>query len=196
MPKITETLDYRWPSRGDRLLRSKNGRGHVVFSNHGGRHAEIWMGYMRAGDKLIDAFMNEPRGAQGELIYPILFCYRHALEMALKWMISRYGDKPPKADHNLWQQWSAVLEIIGGVGHDRDDGVEAAGKLIKEMHDADRSSETFRYAVNKDRALLRLPDGPIDLKNLKDVMKALSNFFDGLDAGLDELTSYNDEYYP
>jgi hypothetical protein len=194
MPKLTTNLDHKWPSLRDRLLRSKNGKGHVVFSNHSGRYAQIWMGYMQAGDKLIDAFMDETNSASGELIYPILFCYRHAIEMALKWMISRYGNESPKADHNLWQQWRVVLEMIGGVGHDTDDGVQAAGRIIKQMYDADRSSESFRYAVNKNRVLIRLPNGPIDLKNLKDVMEGLSNFFDGLDAGLEEMNSYNDEY--
>ena len=147
MPKLTTNLDHKWPSLGDRLLISKNGKGHVMFSNHSGRHAQIWMGYMQAGDKLIDAFMDEtdstyPRGTG---VYPILFCYRHAIEMALKWMISRYGNESPKADHNLWQHWRAVLEMIGGVGHDTDDGVQAAGRIIK--RDARRRSFVRVFSI-------------------------------------------------
>jgi len=43
-----------------------------------------------AGEVLIDQCHRDPFDAH-MLIYPILFCYRHALEISLKWIVQQYG---------------------------------------------------------------------------------------------------------
>jgi hypothetical protein len=67
---------------------------------------------MCAGRALIDASEREPP-ARHDLIYPVLFCYRHGLEMAIKWIVSRYGPSVGGTkltlDHNLWQLWQCEL---------------------------------------------------------------------------------------
>lgn len=108
--------DYKWPKKGDRLLRAETDwRRAVTFEEHQvARHAHIWNGYMKAGATLIEQCQSSgDRVDRHELVYPILFCYRHGLELAIKWIIDRYGRYAsiPREDyayHNLWQTLEGV----------------------------------------------------------------------------------------
>jgi len=155
---------------------------------------------MPAGDALIDVCDRSP-AERNELIYPILFSYCHALEMAMKWIISRYGrpagvaplkKDPPKKDHNLWHLWQSCKTIFEYSCQDPDGTNEVVEKIIKEAHDLHSGSLAFRYHINKQGVLYPLPDGPIDFANLRDVMRRVSGFFDGADAMLDDLASCDD----
>jgi len=175
------------------LRKSDNWNEAVTFSDQAvSRHVQIWSGYMRAGDALIDV-CDHSALERNELIYPILFCYRHALEMAMKWIVRRYGSfagvPAPELDHDLWQLWRACKAIFEFSGEDVDGTSEVVEKIIKEFHDLDSGSLSFRYSVSRNGILIRLPEGLIDLANVRDVMKGMANFFDGADAWLNELAS-------
>jgi hypothetical protein len=110
---MTTEIDtnYKWPAKGDRLLRAENNwRKAITFDEHEiARHAHIWGGYIRAGAALIDQCEGTDNPLdRHELVYPILFCYRHGLELAMKWIIGRYGrfagisrDEPQHQHHDL-----------------------------------------------------------------------------------------------
>ena len=110
---------YRWPKKGDRLLRKTNDwNTGVGFSNDGiSRHVHIWHGYMSAGEALVEDCRRNPQ-ERHFLIYPILFVYRHALELAMKWILTMYGgyDANDIAHHDLWQLWKLCREVIGAAG--------------------------------------------------------------------------------
>lgn len=146
---------------------------------------------MLAGRSLIEACKGEP-GYRPQLIYPILFCYRHGLEMAMKWIISRYGRYvgvlEAETNHDLWQLWKSCKEVIIGMSGEYKT-VTIVEKRIQEFHDLDKWALAFRYPVNKNGALIPLPDA-IDLDNLRDVMLGIDHFFVGADAELDDLRSY------
>jgi hypothetical protein len=78
MSKISVDVEYRWPKSSDRLLRSSdNWHTAVTFTDQPvTRHVLIWSGYMHAGSTLIEACESEP-GYRNQLVYPILFAYRH-----------------------------------------------------------------------------------------------------------------------
>lgn len=193
MAKLSANMNFRWPRKGDRLLRSSDAWDKAIsFSDATTRHADIWSGYMRAGEALIDVCNREP-SERHKLIYPILFSYRHGLEMAMKWIVSRYGKyagvSPPEPVHNLWQLWQScklIFDCFGG----GDPEVGTVGKIVKEFHDLDRSGLSFRYSVNKKGVLIRFPDGLIDLANVRDVMTGVDHFFNGADAVLDDASYY------
>jgi len=102
------TASYRWPRKGDRLLRASNDRNKgVEFSaDPVSKHVHIWSGYIRAGAALIEE-CDQDSVDRHFLIYPILFNYRHGLELAMKWIIDRYGRyadvclKEAERDHDL-----------------------------------------------------------------------------------------------
>jgi hypothetical protein len=204
MAKISASIDFRWPCPDDRLVRKAvDWRNAITFSDYPTqRHALILDGYFRAAHALVDHCGTKMYKRQ-TMIYPILFCYRHALEMAMKWIVGSYGDhygvSLPELDHNLWHLWQACRAIFTQV----DDESAAVGtstveKLLKEFHDLDTSAEAFRYPVKKkDGSLIPLPDIAIDLINLREVMEGLEHFFSGADGYLDHLRSASDEmqYY-
>jgi hypothetical protein len=186
-------LEYRWPESSDRLLRSSDGWDRTVtFTDRpSSRHAFIWSGYMRAGRALIEACECEPSDRHG-LIYPILFSYRHGIEMAMKWIVTHYGRYVgvpwPETNHNLWQLWQSCKTVIVEIGGDSE-AVGIVEKLVKELHDLDKSALAFRYSMDKNRVLIPLPEVPLDLDNLRDVMLGVDNFFVGADAQLDDYVS-------
>ena len=190
MDIIDQAQEYRWPKKGDRLLRDSEDwdRG-VEFSNDEiSRHVHIWSGYMSAGAALIAA-CEEDSHERHFLIYPILFNYRHGIELAMKWVIARYGryssvEIGEIEHHDLWQLRKLCKQIIIEVGGE-DEAVAVVEQLIKDFHDSDKSAVAFRYSRNKKGALIVLPDGMIDLQNIRDVMEGVSHFFDGVDGQLD-----------
>jgi hypothetical protein len=187
-------IPYRWPTRGDRLLRDAKdwNRGVTFPQDELSRDAHIWSGYMRAGAALIEA-CDDDQPERHFLIYPILFNYRHGIELAMKWIIVRYGcyssvEMEVTTHHDLWQLWKVCKEIIIEVGSD-DDAIPMVEQVIKDFHDLDKSALAFRYSRDTRGALIALPDGMIDLENLRDVMEGVGHFFDGADAQLDAHSS-------
>ena len=188
---LEEALNLRWPRKGDRLLQKCGEWKHGArFSNDVTfRHSHIWDGNMRAGAILIGAC--EEDSYEGHtLIYPILFNYRHAIELAMKWVIRMYGRySTAQIDdfehHNLWKLWHLCKKIIVEVGSE-DKAIPAVEQVIKDFHDLDSSGQAFRYPNSKARTPVALPDYPIDLLHIRDVMQGLAHFFDGVDAQLDE----------
>lgn len=185
--------EFKWPHRGDRLLRAeKDWHRAVTFSEHEiARHAHIWSGYMQAGALLVEQCQSTEWTLRHGLIYPIFFCYRHGLELAIKWIIQRYGryaDVPDEdyTHHDLWQLWKVCKKIIIDVGSDGDmESLMAVEQVVKDFHDLDKGSFSFRYSTDKKGALIRLPDVAFDLTNIKDVMEAVDNLFSGADGQLD-----------
>ena len=180
---------YRLPKKGDRLLPESQGCDHgATFSNDEiSRHVFIWDGYMKAGELLIQA-CEEHSYERDFLIYPILFNYRHAIELAIKWVITQYGSySTVQVDdiehHNLWKLWQMCKQIIIEVGSESETIFVVEG-VIKEFHDLDKSAQAFRYPNNKEGVLFVLPYRMIDLQNIRDVMEGISLFFNGVDGQL------------
>lgn len=191
---LDESKEFRWPKKGDRLLRDSEDWNRGVEFSHDevSRHVHIWSGYMTAGATLIDA-CEEDAYERHFLIYPILFNYRHGIELAMKWIIAMYGRYSSAKigdieHHDLWQLWKICKQILIEVGSD-DEAIPFVEQVIKDFHDLDKSALAFRYSRNKKGVLIALPDGMIDLENIRDVMEGISGFFDGADGLLDANSS-------
>ena len=146
---------------------------------------------MKAGELLIDA-CEEHKTERDILVYPIIFNYRHGIELAMKWVISQYGHYSTVHiddidGHNLWKLWQTCKEIITEVGSE-DEAISVVEQVIKEFHDLDKSGQAFRYANDLRGDIFRLPYRRIDIQNIKDVMEGISNFFSGVDGQLDHHT--------
>lgn len=185
----------RWPRKGDRLLRpSSNWQDGVEFASRPiSRHALQWDGFMSAGAGLVElCTRHEYNHERHFVIYPILFNYRHGLELALKWIIVVYGGKGIKGindNHNLWSLWKQCRAISERCSPNDEEATEAVEQVVKDFHDLDKSGTTFRYGWGKDGKVVELPDHLIDLQNIRDVMDGVSGYFIGLDGMLDDLKS-------
>ncbi|NIA68444.1 hypothetical protein HBA54_07545 [Pelagibius litoralis] len=185
---------FKWPSKGDRLLRAENDWDKsVTFAEHDiARDVHIWDGYMRAGAVLVEQCqLSKDRVDRHELIYPILFCYRHGLELAMKWIIGQYGgwagiQIDDYLHHDLWKLWTACKKVMVEVGSAEEiDGLHATEQVVRDFHELDKGSFSFRYSRDLNGMTIRLPDVPFDLANIKEVMEAVNNLFTGADGQLD-----------
>jgi hypothetical protein len=121
-------------------------------------------------------------------------CYRHGLEAAMKWTIEMYGTPAnisvgsADMNHNLWTLWKRCKAILCAAPSSGDDAaLRAVEQIVKDFHDLDKSAVAFRYSKTKSGRTILLPDKPVDLENLQQVMEAVDNFFTGTDGLLSEL---------
>jgi hypothetical protein len=176
-----ERINDRWPTAGDRVFVC--GRDAWPANSASERAYRLGKGYKLAGDTLVANVMGEPRD-HDNLIYPILFCYRHYIEISLKELIQKHGPWVGVAldnvDHKLSRLWELFLKIAIAYGNDpSDNAAVAVGSCVGEFAEIDPTSVAFRYARNKRTGeLLQLSFGSIDLVNVLDVMNGIANFFE------------------
>src|ERR1700689_5462168 len=108
----------RWPKKGDlpfRKAKRAESAGHLAADGTT-RAVSIMDGFMLAGTALADLALKERR-RRYDLVYPMLFCYRHAIETGLKWLSTQYG--PPvgvtpqniNETHDLLSLWNDFNRI-------------------------------------------------------------------------------------
>ena len=187
--------EFTWPGAGDRLFVAPC-RG----SNEGALAPHAWTrlilmaeGYREAADRLVDeAAANSV--LQSTVVYPVIFLYRHFMELELKYVLATYGrhfdQEEDWKSHNLTDLWTKIRPIIemAGEGTDDDGANDAVESCIKEMSEADPMSFSFRYPVEKGGKAMVLTFRTVDLGNLRKTMRKVANYFSGLDGLLDHLT--------
>jgi len=154
---------------------------------------------MQAGATLVEACEQETADRHF-VIYPILFNYRHGLELAIKFIIAQYGRyvgvvlDPDERDHDLWKLWKLCKQVIIKVGSEGEDDATlfAVEQIVKDFHDLDKTGMGFRYSTTKTGTTISLPKAAIDLQNIQGVMEAVDNFFSGVDGQLDANVSAAD----
>jgi hypothetical protein len=107
--------------------------------NTGVAASEVSNAFRIAAERLLDAAL--ANNETWEAVYPILFCYRHGLEVSLKSLVPGAPRK-----HGLAKLW-AVLHprLAGRVCADQ---LEWIGHRIAEFERVDPGSTTFRYAYD------------------------------------------------
>ena len=79
---------WPWPKKGDRLFVAGDTDESLHLKSilpHYSQHAEA---FKSAAEMVIDAYTNRPRlGHRDDLFYPIVYLYRHCIELKLKDMI-------------------------------------------------------------------------------------------------------------
>ncbi|MEG0513943.1 MAG: hypothetical protein RR653_14655, partial [Clostridia bacterium] len=73
-------------------------------------------GYKNSADDLVEIALKDGSSTTLDTyIFPILFSYRHSLEISLKHIYYRYLGSLPKGGHNLLALWDKVeIEVIVG----------------------------------------------------------------------------------
>ena len=166
-----------WPTEGDRLfVESVWAYDAQVVSDPGERYYRLPKGYYRAADILIEHTIIDVTD-RPNIIYAALFCYRQAIEVSLKQLISEYGDEKFNT-HNLSLLWERFVSIAIERNRGETIGLIAAQSLVNEMNDADRRSDGFRYSADMGGAPFLFGERGIDLENLRLVMHGLINFLE------------------
>lgn len=176
---------FRVLRKGDKPIRRSESNQHqaLIPENESDRLLYLESGFMKAAHILVDTAIDK-RPLRWELTLPSLFCYRHAIELALKSNLTSFGrafgitipaDIEKKHDlKRLWRSFEKLLNIV----YTPDDAelICTVRKVVMGFHLWDRKSDAFRYATDRKGNTINLKGYDIDLENLRNTMEAFENF--------------------
>ena len=179
---VFDSINDRWPKLGDRLF--VVGRDAMLAQDAPERTYRLTRGYKCAGDILIQTAL-EDAAQRHNLVFPILFCYRHYIEIALKDIIDQYAPIERKKNHDLRELWVQFTRIAETYGNDMAGAASVVAACVEELASVDAGSFTFRYALSQRGTLPALPSDELDLVNLHGVMNGIENFLECADLDFD-----------
>ncbi|HHB9914424.1 TPA: hypothetical protein ACOSSM_004430 [Escherichia coli] len=149
-------------------------------------------GYRRAADILIN-HIDESGRDQDFLVYPVLFLYRHHLELLIKQIIGlalALAEDPDKHqykkdDHNLNNLWPLAQKLILEVDDSyRPSDFKIVKEVVKALHQADERATDFRYAKRNDGTRSLEGIHYVNTRRFGKKMGEASDLLDGVDNGL------------
>lgn len=148
------------------------------------------MGYKDAADILIeDAIHSDSNMKLDTLIFPVLFLYRHSIELYLKRIYLELFDENlnekktflKKRGHNLLAVWEKVRIIIERYSMEEEKkDIPIAEEYIKQINQIDENSFNFRYPITKDLKSIHSESQIINLPNLKERMNEILIFLEAI----------------
>lgn len=197
------------PRKGDKLFRGDlRDWKYNAYLRNGDEYA-YREGYRRGAQCLVQA-VGETERDQDFLVYPIIFLYRHHIELALKRIIRQapYLIERPltklESDHLnqhrldwLWHDFKPMAAAISrAAGWDElpTEDVEGIDDYIHQLYEVDPRSDSLRYAHSK-KGDPSLPKELtyINLRHFGGLMERLANYLDGLEAGSSHLEDLKQE---
>lgn len=161
------------------------------------------MGYKLAGDKLVE-YVVEKNVDQDFLIFPIVFLYRHYIELQLKIIIKEGNElldikEDFENTHNLNKLWAKASNIMKRAWPKEENNVFVAAKdYISQLNDIDPISFSFRYPVDKKRNKTLKGLEKINIRNFSEVINKLVNFLEcysnGISTDLETKREMESEY--
>ncbi len=172
------------------------------------------LGYREAADSIVE---NAEELGVDLLVYPVMFLYRHYLEIGLKHdlvVLRRYFGEPLNLPphHQLDKVWKEVRSLMEREWNTARhiEYYDAIEERIKEFQKIDEGSYAFRYPVTKQNtsSLESIPDihgkgsAIINLMQVKEVVHEMAMFIEGTidfvadheEARRDYLDSIQQEY--
>lgn len=194
-PSFSDLLeeDFRWPTISDKSFSA----GQPAYGAFLSSHPEERMYHLTGGYKLAADLLVEQAEVQSwrrrKLVYPIVFCYRHYLELTLKAALQHYGSlgelTSAWAHHkleDLWRDYRTLLCAVGGDSSE-DKATDAVEQCVAEFAKIDPTSDAFRYPTNRRGQPFTADIEMLDLASLRDTMDAIENYFVAVEGFLDSL---------
>ena len=198
---------FAWPMDGQQINPPVEAWPHraILHTEYRARSsAMIAWGYRSAAELIYEAIA-EGRGPIDVLAGPLVFNWRHHVEVHLKANLEylrRAAGTEPAVDfgHDLPRLWVAHQEAYNAfdVGLSQADRAaqRAAHSLLGQLHSLDPGSFHFRYPVDKFGGQLKVPD-ELNVVAFHQAMLALSNYLgaviDHLDAALEPQREFEAE---
>jgi hypothetical protein len=195
----------------DRIFNSSHQPGNIVFNYTGRPFDDLTSfadGYWDAAHALADRFAANPAHADDEG-YPVLFLYRHALELYLKaivyrgasllGLISQENVSTDRLfhDHSLKKLLSSMQAIARQMKWDFGDSglasYEEFAKLIRRLDEVDPGSYSFRYPISKSGVPALPHHFVVSVLQFAEVMDRLLRFLSGAAIEIGERWQYEAE---
>ena len=155
-----------------------------------GRWSILAEGYRRAGDAVVMAALEA--GGTDALVFPAVSLYRHYIELQLKRYLEQlremgFTQEHRENNHDLNQHWRRLRRALTAFKPGLpSDAITSMERLVGEMHKCDPNSESFRFGEAKSGNDLLKCIHSVDMRNLRDVMGKIDNFFAALDGEIDD----------
>jgi hypothetical protein len=153
------------------------------------------MGYREAAD-LIFRSLSEDRGGRDTLVYPLVFMWRHAIELQLKNIVERgqivLGEPAtyPK-HHGLEETWKMAIKVIGALQEEDQGEIENVTNVIEELCALDPDSTGFRYHEKKNgQPTLHGAPELLPLGSIHEALAGVSSYLDCVDTCLEQAIDY------
>lgn len=194
--------------------KNPNERAYIGWQNQSLSLQGIRKGYKNSADDLVDIALS--KGEIGRIdvldtyIFPIIFLYRHSIEVSLKYIYFRIrGKMPKKLIHNLIDLWDMLdkevfielknTEIVDDINRRYNLNLEPfyieekekniIRNLLKELQGKDIKGDVWRYLIDKGGNLYFTEWEYIDYRNLKNTLTWLYDELDGLYCYIDDMLS-------
>jgi hypothetical protein len=155
-------------------------------------------GYKAGADRLVE-HVDATNSDQDILLYPVVFLYRHYLEVRLKELLlltSYYLDEPIleiPPEHDLMKLWKLVRPRLERVWP-RAEYHDEVGDILRQFCRVDGRSIAFRYPLNKDGTPTLADIGHhINLGRVRDAIAGVATILDGSSIGLNEYINAKNE---
>lgn len=216
MPEWVEESMFQRPKKGDPVfhLDPRGARTNALLAADRGDPAWACARGYRIAAQLAVEHIREKGLDQDFLIYPILFLYRHHVELLLKKLILTADEsgvriitgaqelsEPARKQlargrraHNLqwlWQKLHPVRRALEKHGLPRED-IRGISHYIQQLNEVDPDSTSSRYtnALAKTKARLQRVQQNghgAGIQNFAEAMERLANYLEGLDSYLHEM---------
>lgn len=182
LPPLDPQLEpIQWPSdfAGQKLFIQGEDWQYNAMLNWSRFRADLYaFAYKDAADGLVEAMANRKVPLDSG-IYPLLFLYRHSLELLFKLMLGMARDltdrEPKNYDkHSLKTLWSELRHLLTELGLDQSNtDAIAVHEFILQLDEVDPDSMAFRYATTRG-GKDHLPDiTHINIRHLRDVLDSV-----------------------
>ena len=164
------------------------------------------LGYKEAADVIVD---QAQEFGVDLAVYPVMFLYRHYLEISLKYIfivLRRYFEESSDlpGHHKLDVLWNDVRSLMEREWNSTDykDYYDAIEARIKEFHQIDKGSFSFRYPITKDNlsSLSNIPNPnrtgnpSINLLQVKEIVHEMAGFLTGAVDMIDSYQTTKQDY--
>lgn len=190
-----DSQEWLFPREIDRIFRDNpSPTAAFLVSNPSERFYRMPLWYKCAGD-LLAAHAAANTSDRRNLVYPMLACYRLAIELHLKRLVERHGFRTGPKTHDLrvlWERFECILrerrcaDALGLVD---------VRRLVYEMQDADEKSDGFRFPTDTKGSPFINGDWGVDLAEVREAMSRLECFFECWSAELEHQDDVRSDMY-
>lgn len=138
-------------------------------------------GYFQTGHTIYEGIVNDTNILIDIAIYPLLYVYRHALELSLKHILNLSPDSVKKI-HTLPDLWKAARPIAQSFLDEKDNSVLGVIEgAVLNFNTIDPNAEVARFPENKKGEAYLQDMGIINIEPIYKQMKELEKAFEYLE---------------
>jgi hypothetical protein len=175
-PPIFQSVDTDWTNNA-RIIKGDSRSEFYILGYK--KAADILLEHVRVTDSDLDT-----------LVYPIVFLYRHYLELLVKNIIENGAkylgiEEKPKTDHQLYTLWNKAKTIINKIWEEEEGHQELEiDHYLASFIEIDKSSQAFRYHKDKEgKEFLEIIE-IINIQHFADCINKISSYLEGISAAI------------